>query len=556
MKVYQQNSANPINLTQQMFKFKGGQANVYIKGSTVYKIYHEQDEAIPLSKIQELQILNKKNILKPELALFNKQKAVIGFTMTYIDNTIPMCQIFTNSGWRRLSIGIDAIIKLVNRMRKTTQFIHDNKCIILDGNEMNYMVDGKDITIPYFIDVDSYLTPSFSHPSKVYIMSSIRDYHSKISRESDWFSFAIIACQLFLGVHPFRGGHPSYKRTDLENRMKDNISIFNKEVSVPPPTRDFNLIPKNYKEWFIELFEKGKRYEPPLLAGDVIITPVSISFIISNADFEIKLIKSFESNITYSTNIFSNKVIKTENALHIGKIKNIESKDCEVIYTQNGKPLFIKIENNSLVVKADNYTGIPLRCTDMFITNNILYLRNEDKLMEIDFPVKNDKVFMSVVKNWNIMKNASTVFSSVVYQSILGKAYLTIPSKGSCVNSPIKELDDYKIISAKYDNGVCQVVGFKNGEYNKFVLVFSENDYKIRKIENISDSSINFVCLDNGIVISITDDYMEVFHKDSSKITKISNKYTNSKTVLCKDGINVNFFTDKDLYSIKMKGGK
>jgi hypothetical protein len=561
MIVYKLGQSTKINLTSQMFMAKGGQAQVFGNGSTVYKVYLKKEEAIPLSKIQELQNLNRANILNPQIPLVNSKAELIGFTMKHINDTLPLCKLFTNEVWRRMSIDITTINQLVNSLRETTEFIHKNNCLIMDGNELNYLVDEKTLAIPYFIDVDSYLTPSFSHPSKVYIMPSIRDYHSpKISTQSDWFAFAVVTCQLFLGIHPFRGGHPDYKKTDLEGRMKNSVSIFNKEVSLPPPTRDFNLIPKQYHEWYIDMFEHNKRTPPPLDATSIIIIPVQVHIVAANNDFEIKLLNEYSEPILYHTTIFGMPIVKTTKTIHIGNTKYNVNKNVEFISTPiSNIPLFVKIENGQLHIKAvKNSTVInsAISCTDMMISENILYVKYKENLMEIGFHEQNDTVRIVVKKTWQIMPNSSKIFSGVIYQSILGKAHIAVPKKDRCINYTVPELDEHTIISAKCDLDVCQIIGIKNGQYDKIILTLSGDKYTHRIIENISDTNINFVTLDNGIVISITDDYMEVFKKGASTITKIQNKQTNSTMVLCKDGTIVKFFTDNKLYSIKMKGGK
>ena len=557
MIVYKQGQPNKINLTSQMFVAKGGQAQIFAKGSTIYKIYHKKTNAIPKAKIKELQCLTKPNILNPQSILLDKQRDIVGFTMARLKNTLPLCKLFTNEIWRRLSVTIDVVIELVNNLREVTEFIHKNNCLIVDGNEFNYLVDSNKIQIPYFIDVDSYQTPSFPAPM---LMPSIRDYNTHgFSELTDWFAFGIVTCQLFIGIHPFRGGHPAYKKTDLENRMRDGISIFNKEVRVPPPTRDFNLIPKHYKEWFIDLFEQNNRIPPPLDAGAITIIPITVQIITSSVDFDIQQLYKFTEDIKHYQVQFGMPVIKTTKAIHIGKTKYPVTKGVEIIHTAiSGIPIFVKIEDEQL--QAQSVKGLPLsetyiQCTDMMITENTLYIRYKDKLMEIDFLDHNDVIHTIVRKSWQIMPNSSTVFSGVVYQNMMGKAYLTVPKRGSCIHYAIPELDDYKIISAKCELDICEVVGFKNNQYDKIIFTFNHTKYAHRIIEDITDQSINFVVLENGVVISITDDYMEVYKRDSNKIQKIQSAQTNSKMVLCKDGVSVRFFTDNTLYSIKMKGG-
>ena len=46
---------NKINLTSQMYVARGGQAEIFGTDSTIFKVYHNRKDAIPYSKIQQLE---------------------------------------------------------------------------------------------------------------------------------------------------------------------------------------------------------------------------------------------------------------------------------------------------------------------------------------------------------------------------------------------------------------------------------------------------------------------------------------------------------------------
>jgi len=73
---------------------------------------------------------------------------------------------------------------------------------------------------------------------------------------------------------------------------------------------------------------------------------------------------------------------------------------------------------------------------------------------------------------------------------------------------------------------------------------------------NVNDmNEVNFVTLDNGIVILIYDDQMEIFsnNPDSIKVKIIKDKELNSDMKLCKRGVSTRYFIGNKLYSIGMK---
>jgi len=67
---------------------------------------------------------------------------------------------------------------------------------------------------PIFLDVDSYQTPSFHADA---LMESVRDpliQNNKFTELSDWYSFGIVVFQMYIGIHPFKGRHPNFKKNE------------------------------------------------------------------------------------------------------------------------------------------------------------------------------------------------------------------------------------------------------------------------------------------------------------------------------------------------------
>lgn len=553
-----------VILNQNNFVSKGGEGSIFRKGNITYKIYEDAKKMIPEAKIKELQLITKQNVIKPKDIILNKKNTVVGFTMDWV-NAIPLCKLFTNDFRNRSGITEDSTIELIENMKLTIDEIHKVGCLIVDANEFNFLADNQNYVIPYFIDVNSYKTPSFPATA---IMPSIRDWHTKEFTElSDWFSFAIIACQLLVGIHPFKGRHPKYKKNDIESRMKSNVSIFNNKVRVPAPTRDFNIIPSKYKEWFIDLFENGKRLLPPELPGTVILTPVVVTVVKSTDKFEIKFLKEFDSEIYYHGMIFGNQIVKTKEKLYIGNVDYKISQGTEILFTPKySTPILVKIDQEKLKLKSlDNNKKInapELNCQDLMIIDNVLYIKNNGALVELTFNERQEYITLAIKNTWNIMQNSSIIFSGVVYQSVLGKPYLVIPlpkidGLSSCIVKDIPEIEDYKIIEAKHDSGVCVLIAYKDGIYSRMIFKFNKNytKYSFRLIEDITDPTINFTTLDNGVVVMMNDDLIEIFSNDiyKDKVSAFDDPDVDSTMKLCKNGTEVRFYQSNKLYTIKMK---
>ena len=555
----------PIDVNQNDFISEGGEGKVFSKGSIVLKIYTDLKKMIPTAKIQELSVLNRSNIIIPKDLLLDKNSQVVGYTMDYVKG-VPMCKLFTNDFRNRNNIQPESINKLIESIIDTIVFIHDKKCLLIDGNEMNYMVDVKTYEIPYFIDVNGYQTPSF--PATV-IMPSIRDWSSKTFSElTDWYSFAIVSCQLFVGIHPFKGRHPKYKPNQLEDRMKSNISIFNKDVSVPSTCRDFSYIPDDFRNWYIRLFEKGERIPPPKVVGLLNIKQVAIKIVQTTNHFEISTVQEFQDEIVKVRTWNGNRVVTTKKQIFVNKMNyRVSTPEIDVVFTPKMmKPIFVKVDKGKLSLRdtKGNDLNIDISCEEKMVIGNTIFVKFEGNLYELIINEFGDRVVPSVKQTWNIMPLSSQLFDNMIYQNVLGKAYIVIPhpeeslKNSSCSIVSVPELNGYRIIDGKYENKVCMLIGNKGSVTSKFILRFSDDSkYDCRIVDD--STFINFTVLDNGISISINDDdTIEVFSNNlsSNKVNAIQDPDINQSMMLVKDGIKTLFFNQNKLYSLSMKNKK
>ena len=558
-----------ISLTRHNFIFKGGEASIYGKNKTVYKIFTNLQQLIPRAKINELKIIQDSNVIKPLNVILDQKDRYVGFTMPWIKKSIPLAKLFTNTFRNKNKITHTAVMDLVENIRATIDVIHAANCLMIDGNEFNYLVDNQSFTTPYFIDVNSYQTPSF--PATV-IMPSIRDLHSKtFSPLTDWFSFGIIACQIFIGIHPYKGRHPQYHRKDMgnnlmKNRMLDHISVFNQKVSLPSAARDFSTIPTNYRNWFIELFEHGQRTPPPNTMGPCNTVRAKIRMIVSTDYFDIKLIREYQGQILYHHVVNGREITKTDQKLYLDNLIEKDHPDDKVLFSlHKTKPVLVRIKNGLACFTAPDQTAVQapeIEADQLMTINNSLFIRKKGRLTELVLKERPDHIIMVMVRtSWNIMVNSSEVFQGVIFQSILGQPYLMIPlpmgKKTTCINIHIPELEGYRILDARHDKQVCMLIGYQNNIYNRIILKFNQEYSRYTcRIEPDIEPFLNFVVLDNGVVVAIhAANTLEVFSNQdrNDQIKMIKDVTIDGSMQLCKDGIITKFFKDNQLFSIRMR---
>ena len=314
------------------------------------------------------------------------------------------------------------------------------------------------------------------------------------------------------------------------------------------------------------MFENGDRSEPPQLPGQLGKMQVIVKLVKTTGTFEITTIFEYDESILYHN--ASLNITKTENKVYIGKTEYKVSRGVELIITPLEKlPILVKIEDGMAKFKCMqlgyDVKGAQLACTGMMIVNNILYLKNREKLIELHFKVVGSNILPAVKTVWTVEPLSSQLFSNVIYQSVLGKAYLCIPipfshKKSQFQIKAIPELNDYRIIEAKYDNHICVIIAHKKNEYHRLTFIFDSTftNYRCNIVEGIDHEQLNFVVLDNGVCVMITeDDGVEIFLNrfDKPDIKRIEDPDIDNTMRLLKDGTNLKFFKDKTLYSMKMK---
>jgi hypothetical protein len=422
------------------------------------------------------------------------------------------------------------------------------------------------MTDVYFIDVDSYQTQNFPATA---IMPSIKDRHSKNFTEmTDWFSFGIVSFQMFIGIHPFKGKHPKLKTMD--ERMMANVPVFHKDVKFPRVCMPFDYIPDAYREWYKAMFYRGERLSPPSIAQAVLIIPVMTTLIKSNSSFDIKELNTYDGNIVRMLSINGTRVVTTDSGnIYVNGNFELSTENTNIAITSKRN----KVMSCGLVFEDEEEVGklriwdvgedeeIPcnISASDIMSYGGRIYVKQNDKLSEIEFIELPNKILISSSAVTSIQENATKLFDGVVIQNVLGSCVASmLPQYRTCHQVLLPEMKGYQIIDAKYDKNVLIIIANKKGKYDKFIFTLSEDfkTYEMRKVGDVTYCGINFTVLDNGVVIHVNEDEeMEIF---LNKIGKNNVKVIDSSSIrgdmrLFADGTNVLFSEKNKIYKIKMK---
>jgi hypothetical protein len=568
-----------VSLTQQHFVATGGQASVYVKDGTAYKIYTDPKNAIPDAKFKALSAIKDPAVIKPESLLLNERNTPIGYTMRAVADNYSLCQFFTRSFRDRNKVTQGQIVELAEKLRIHVDNVHAAGILIVDLNELNILVPHA-ANDTFLIDVDSYQTKGF--PATV-IMPSVRDHSVRakdFSPLSDWFSFAVLAFQLFVGAHPYKGVHPASstvpKDDQLAHRMTHNISAFRADVRLPKCCYPVDVIPQAFRDWLRAVLDDGKRLAPPSLhgapvallatsAGPLVVAGGSLA-VAQLLDLEGRsLVQYMESGGT----ALAMTAVGGETRIEIGGRLLLRQFRDAGGHTQIGftpklnRPVALDLRGGCLGfqdLEARTHELLEIRADEIAKSGERFYIRNGGQVLEVEFAELNTKTIVTashVVAS--VMERASRLYEGCCIQSMLGSVFVSLfqrPKAGYQVRIP--ELDAYKVVDAKFDGGVLMVVGAKAGKYDRLIFRFDAEfaTYDLRTIADVTPSGLNFVTLASGVCVSITEDEkIEAFaaRKGSAGVKVVDDPAIGNDMRLLKVGGKAGFERAGRVYTMTLK---
>lgn len=560
---------NSVDLKDNNYLSSGGEGRIYSQGGLAYKVYNDPQKMIPLGKIQELSVLTHPNIIKPEDVLIDSKNKPIGYTMRFVNDTYALCQLFTKSFRDRNKVTPEMILDVVRKLQEVVKHTHDKNILIVDLNELNFLIS-DDFKNLYAIDVDSYQTPSFHATA---LMESVRDRHTKgFSTLTDWFAFAIVSFQLFVGIHPYKGKHPVYK--NIDDRMMNNISVLNKDVNIPAVCYPFSIIPSVYLDWYKAVLERGERVSPPTDLQAVANLVRTVKKISGSNNFDIQELGNFDGQILDVLFSSGLQIISTDKTIYMGRDKTSNPGKCVIVTTPKCNNVVAAcIQHRTLKIfnaTARENISLSIAAESIMESDNRIYTKSGTHILEIQFnneSIDGKSLIVTTSVVANVLERSTTMYEGVVFQNLLGAIWASIfPDTGYHVQVRMPELDDYKVLDAKYENGVLMVIGSKMqalgkaGTYDKLIFRFDDKQdfqsYDVRVINDITPSGLNFVVLDNGICVHLNDEEnIEIFSKkkDSTGLNVIDDPEISGDILLFKNGTKVFFSKDNKLFSLTMR---
>ncbi len=508
-----------LQLSAADFRAQGGEGAVYVRGATAYKIFNDPRRMIAPAKVSELAVLTHPSIIRPTDLLLDERSRPVGYAMRHVADGYALCQLFPKAFRARKNLTPEKVLALVERLREGVAHVHARGILVVDLNELNFLV-AADFSEVYFIDVDSYQTPSF--PATV-LMESVRDRHAvRFDSDSDWFSFAVVTFQMFVGIHPFKGNYPplqnvTAKEKMLDARMRANVSVLHTGVTTPASCLPFDVIPPVYLDWYRAVFEEGRRLPPPVDARATLTTAATHAPAIDDSSaFIITELRAFDGEVIAHDGL----VTVTRRAVYFdGRRYAAPSGETWAVVTPRMRRLVAARLDGGRVRLRDLTLGrdlaSELSAEAVVVTGGRLYVKHDASLSEVEFVELGGDTLAVPRRVGNVTPNSTQLFEGVAIQNLRGAVYASLlSSPGVCYQARLRELDGYQALDAKLRHNVLVVVGAKGGVYDRLVFRFDENfsGYDLRVAADVGPSAVNFNVLDTGVALLLNErDELEVF---------------------------------------------
>lgn len=551
----------------------GGEGAIYKPSSDIIiKLYHDRAKMKSDGMPQKLTMLSKINspfIVNPKGLVYENQ-APIGYYMKFEEGE-SLAKVITSAYRQRENFTDADTLELVNNMRTAVQTAHDSQAILVDANELNWLVKKEKKTVqPKLLDVDSWKIGQWDASV---IMASIRDWHTKGFNEgSDWFSWAIVTFQLFAGIHPYKGGLDGFKMNDIESRMKAKKSVFTPNVRLNSAVRDFNAIPGPLLDWYEAVFQNEDRSIPPyphMVSNKAPKAAVVKRTIVQATDNMLNLDKLYDNTQDIPIYIFSCGIVRTHKDnlvdLHTGIVypKKVEGVSCEIISTTHGLLLAeIFLDDTlkfTLLTKDGKATPVNSILTGgkLLRYQNRLFIASPAGLTEVTVKVFAEPKLV-ILQMWQYLYNSTNWFHGVGIQDALGAMYLIAPFGDKSVEYiRARELDNLRVVNAMAGTRyiVAVTLDSKTGEYSRHEFIFDAKYSSYTYKNNVcSSSELNTAMLPKGVIAYIADDgHMVIEAPTSGQVTDVKDSKIKSSFTIFNWENRVVYTDDHQVWAVSLK---
>jgi hypothetical protein len=529
-------AAKKLVLKPREFVARGGEGDVYARANRGFKLAHDLANACTREHLESLSRIAHPDVLTP-IGLLSRRRGRsrqrVGHEFRFISDAWSACELIPVAFSRRHALDPTVLPALVASIRERVAAVHAANCLVVDLNEMNVLV-GRDLTTTFLIDTDSFQTPTRAASA---ILPSVADptrAPGDYDEQTDWFSFAVLAFSLLVGIHPYRGKHPHVR--GLNERMRSGISVFDPEVRLPPTCRPLAAIPPTWRAWLEAVFVDGERHAPPIAASSrtraIRVDTGLLRRSPSPGSLRLTPVARFDAPILSVLETTARRVVVTSRRVHVDDrgldLPQGASAHARPWTTTTGRALLADLASG-----PDRGDSGVLRCWDLDVSparplpvgvdahaltgaGGRLFAIGRTGIVRVDAVELGAQVVVTSQIASPLLSRAARGFPGVVMQEVLGARWACLLRRdGSAEARRLAELDGIEtIVDAVHSEGVLVIVTNERGRFDRWVFRFgrSTHDPDVRIERDVSPSAaaaVTVSTLERGVAIS-TDDHGRV----------------------------------------------
>ncbi len=501
---------------------QGGEGAIYRKGDRILKLALDRQKFAQTGMPDKVKLLRSSlshpSIVVPSGMVLDHKGRIVGMHLPYVEGE-PYPRLFTNDWRGKNRFGDTEVTKLAATMHDVVDHTHQAGALMVDGNELNWLANLKNARqpVPYIIDVDSWQINRFKANM---VMPSIRDWHSPLSPSSDWFAWGVVTFLLYTGIHPYKGKLTGYKAGNLEQRMKDNASVFCSDVKLNRNVRGFSSIPGPLLDWYQATFEAGERTMPPspLQSGRAQTAIGRVMRAVVTTTGGLVYDETLRLTGEEVISVWPCGVARTDT----GKLVEVASK--RVIAQVTGRRAAVVAENAGYLIAEDmvgdwNFRfvtrggvehqlslGVPV--TNVVRSGERLFAISDTELIELTLQAFARPV-LTTGRRWQVLGNSTKWFGGVGVSDVLGAMHLVVPyGDDGVVMVRTPELDSLRIVNARGHGRIAVVATVdQSGQYQVYEFAGSD-EWKSHNmtVRDVDGLELNLTILPKGVTAEIRED--------------------------------------------------
>lgn len=584
----------PVTIRPSNHIATGGQGSVYRLGDIAVKLYTDPSRVITDRLVDRVAYQSKfkhPGIAAP-IGMVTSKHAPVGLYLPFVEGDF-LSIVFTNDFWKAHNITTATINRIVESMSSVVAYAHGQKTLLIDANELNWLVDLHPTPTATAIDVDAWAIPNFK---PTVIMPSIRDYtHPEFSELTDWFAWGIVTFQLYTGIHPYKGTLDGFAKGDLTARMRAGQSVFNPKVTLNAAVRPLSTIPSQLRNWYEATFQQNSRTTPPSpSAPNISAAPAAQTMRVTVQPDSTAL--TFEKVLSLPgrsiTHVYPCGVARTDKgelvdittkADLLSNVKDRPGVEWEVLTSHRGwllvpqpgpspvpilhsdawrwSSLFVHSNNLSVtevrssIAAPATTPGFKYRVVPVADSTRLMHL-NMQGLTQLNLLDLNPHL-LAAGETWNLITNSTRWFDNVGVMDTLGSMWVIFPydtAKVATVRVP--ELDRHQVITARAGHRFASfIVLEKTGDYKKIELSFAKDYTTYTAWTGPADSpELNLTVLPHGVCATIVKDgELDIFVPSNSQVRRVVDRHVTTDMSLCRWGSTVTIIWRGELWTVKLK---